>query len=122
MYTDTTNFGGSSFVGHAGHAAAAIAAGLCNVALITYSATPVSAPGGAGWPVGGDPSSEFELPYGVTIINGYAMTARLHMHKYGTTAEQLAEIAVTMRMHASMNPHAKYRDPITVEDVLKPRG
>ncbi len=123
MYTDTTNFGGSSFVGHAGHAAAAIAAGLCNVALITYSATPVSAPGGAGLAgtMGGDPSSEFELPYGVTIINGYAMTARLHMNKYGTTAEQLAEIAVTMRMHASMNPHAKYRDPITVEDVLKSR-
>ncbi len=71
--------------------------------------------------MGGDPSSQFELPYGVTIINGYAMTAHRHMHEYGTTAEQLAEIAVTMRLHASMNPHAKYRDPITVEDVLKSR-
>lgn len=122
-YTDTTNFGGSSFVGHAGHAAAAIAGGLCEVALITYSATPVSAGmgGGLAGTMGGDPSSQFESPYGVTIINGYAMTAHRHMHEYGTTAEQLAEIAVTMRMHASMNPHAKYRDPITVEDVLKSR-
>jgi acetyl-CoA C-acetyltransferase len=123
-YTDTTNFGGSSFVGHAAHAASAIAEGLCDVALITYSATPVSAPMGGGvvaGGMGGDPSSQFEMPYGVTIINGYAMTAHRHMHEYGTTSEQLAEIAVTMRLHASMNPNAKYRDPITVEDVLKSR-
>jgi acetyl-CoA C-acetyltransferase len=122
-YTDTTNFGGSSFVGHAGHAAAAIAAGTCDVALITYSATPVSTPGGGviAGAMGGDPSSQFELPYGVTIINGYAMTAHRHMHEYGTTSEQLAEISATMRLHASMNPNAKYRDPITVEDVLKSR-
>jgi len=121
-YTDTTNYGGSSFVGHAAHAAAAISAGLCSVALICYSATPVSAPmagGGGGMPL--DPASNFENPYGVTIINGYALTAQRHMHEYGTTSEQLAEIAVTMRLHASMNPNAKYRDPITVEDVLKSR-
>jgi acetyl-CoA acetyltransferase len=49
------------------------------------------------------------------------MVAQRHMHDYGTTAEQLAEIAVTMRLHASMNPAAKYRDPITVEDVLASR-
>jgi len=51
----------------------------------------------------------------------YAMIAQRHMHDYGTTPEQLAEIAVTMRLHASMNPVAKYRDPITVEDVLASR-
>ena len=125
-YTDTTNYGGSSFVGHAAHAAAAISAGLCNVTLICYSATPVSTPmagigGGGGGGMIGDPSTHFEQPYGPTIINGYAMTAQLHMHEYGTTAEQLAEIAVTTRMHASLNPHAKYRDLLTVEDVLKSR-
>ena len=49
------------------------------------------------------------------------MIAQRHMHEYGTTPEQLAEIAVTMRLHASMNPEAKYRDPITVEDVLASR-
>ncbi len=121
-YTDTTNYGGSSFVGHAAHAAAAISAGLCKVALICYSATPVSTPmAGIAGAMAGDPSSNYENPYGVTIINGYAMTAQRHMHEYGTTSEQLAEIAVTMRLHASMNPNAKYRDPITVEDVLKSR-
>jgi acetyl-CoA C-acetyltransferase len=121
-YTDTTNYGGSSFVGHAAHAAAAISAGLCNVALICYSATPVSTPmAGIAGAMAGDPSSNYENPYGVTIINGYAMTAQRHMHEYGTTSEQLAEIAVTMRLHASMNPNAKYRDPITVEDVMKSR-
>ncbi len=121
-YTDSTNYGGSSFVGHCAHAAAAIAAGLCNVALICYSSTAVSTPNaGLVAGMGGDPSSEFELPHGVTIINGYAMTAQRHMHEYGTTSEQLAEIAVATRLHASMNPHAKYRDLITVEDVLKSR-
>ena len=49
------------------------------------------------------------------------MVAQRHMHDYGTTSEQLAEIAVTMRLHASMNPAAKYREPITVEDVLASR-
>jgi len=124
-YTDTTNYGGSSFVGHCAHAAAAIAAGLCNVALICYSSTPVSTPmvglGGAGAGMGGDPSVNYEQPFGPTIINGYAMTAQLHIHEYGTTSEQLAEIAVTTRLHASLNPNAKYRDLLTVEDVLKSR-
>ncbi len=49
------------------------------------------------------------------------MVAQRHMHEYGTTSQQLAEIAVTMRLHASMNPHAKYREPLTVEDVLASR-
>src|ERR1051326_2872465 len=49
------------------------------------------------------------------------MAATLHGKEYGTTPEQLAEIAVTTRRHASLNPHAKYRDPITVDDVLASR-
>ena len=62
-----------------------------------------------------------EVPFGPTTVGSYAMIAQRHMHEYGTTSEQLAEIAVTMRLHASMNPAAKYRDPITVEDVLASR-
>ena len=61
------------------------------------------------------------MPFGPTIVGSYALVAQRHMHEYGTTSEQLAEIAVTMRRHAAMNPHAKYRDPITVEDVLASR-
>ena len=69
----------------------------------------------------GDPSEQFESSYGPTTVGDYALTAQRHMHEFGTTSEQLAEIAVTMRRHASMNPLAKFRDPITVEDVLKSR-
>jgi len=57
----------------------------------------------------------------VTTVGAYAMIAQRHMHEYGTTSEQLAEVAVTMRLHASMNPVAKYRNPITVDDVLSSR-
>jgi acetyl-CoA C-acetyltransferase len=70
---------------------------------------------------GGDPCSQYEGPFGPTTVGAYAMVAQRHMHEYGTTPEQLAEVAVTMRLHASMNPAAKYRDPITVEDVLASR-
>jgi acetyl-CoA acetyltransferase len=70
---------------------------------------------------GGDTCDQFEIPFGPTTVGSYAMVAQRHMHEYGTTPEQLAEVAVTMRLHASMNPVAKYRNPITVEDVLASR-
>jgi acetyl-CoA C-acetyltransferase len=120
-YLDGTNIGGSSFVAHA---AAAIHAGLCDVAIVVYGSTAASArfaigTGGGGG--GGDPCDQYEFPYGPTTVGAYAMIAQRHMHDYGTKPEQLAEIAVTMRHHASMNPVAKYRDPITVDDVLASR-
>lgn len=122
-WLDSQAIGGSSFVSHCLHAAAAIDAGLCDVVLVTYGSTASSerfaiGTGGGGM---GDPADHFELPFGPTIVGSYAMVAQRHMHEYGTTSEQLAEIAVTMRHHASLNPHAKYRDPITVEDVLASR-
>ncbi|MFJ6440817.1 thiolase C-terminal domain-containing protein [Streptomyces sp. NPDC091649] len=52
------------------------------------------------------------------MIAKYAMAARRHMHAYGTTLEQLAEVAVTARANAAANPEAMFRDPITVDDVL----
>jgi acetyl-CoA C-acetyltransferase len=122
-HVDSQAIGGSSFVSHCVHAAAAIAGGLCEVALVTYGSTAASerfaiGTGGGGL---GDPPDHFELPFGPTIVGSYALVAQRHMHEYGTTSEQLAEIAVTMRRHAGLNPHAKYRDPITVEDVLASR-
>ncbi len=124
-YLDSTSIGGSSFVAHTAHAAGAIASGLCQVALIVYGSTAASqrftiGTGGLGG-FGGDPCDQYELPFGPTTVGSYAMVAQRHMHEYGTSCEQLAEIAVTMRLHASMNPNAKYRDPITVEDVLASR-
>jgi acetyl-CoA acetyltransferase len=67
------------------------------------------------------PADAYEAPYGPTIVGSYALVAQRHMHQHGTTSEQLAAIAVAMREHATRNPHAKYRDPITVEDVLASR-
>lgn len=122
-FLDSNSIGGSSFVSHTAHAAAAIAAGYCNVALILYGSKWSSDRFaiGTGGASGGDPSEQFENCYGPTTVGDYALTAQRHMHEFGTTSEQLAEIAVTMRRHASMNPHAKFRDPITVEDVMTSR-
>src|SRR5207244_828277 len=69
----------------------------------------------------GEPPDQFEAPFGPTVVGSYAMVAQRHMHEYGTSSAQLAEIAVTMRRHAGLNPSAKYREPITVEDVLASR-
>ena len=122
-YLDSTSIGGSSFVAHVGHAAAAIAAGLCEVVLITYGSTASSErfAVGTGGGMLADPPDQFEIPFGPTIVGGYAMVAQRHMHEFGTTSEQLAEIAVTIRRHASLNPVAKFRDLITVADVLASR-
>ena len=122
-YLDGTNIGGSSFVSHVAHAGAAIHAGLCNVALIVYGSTAASdamaiGTGNAG---GRDPSAAFVSPYGMTLVSSYAMVARRHMHEFGTTSEQLADVAVSTRHNASLNPHAKMRQPITREDVLESR-
>jgi acetyl-CoA acetyltransferase len=61
---------------------------------------------------------QFDAPYGHSLIAKYAMVARRHMYEYGTTIEQLAEIAVSARHNAGLNPDAYYRDPITIDDVL----
>ncbi len=126
-YTDSTMTGGSSFVIHVEHAAAAIAAGLCNVALITHGETGFSSRNRRGprQSYGFDsslPSAQFEMPYGVAgPPSVYAMAAMRHMHQYGTTSEQLAEIAVATRKWAQFNPRAMMRDPLTIEDVLSSR-
>jgi acetyl-CoA C-acetyltransferase len=122
-HLDSQAIGGSSFVSHCIHAAAAIASGLCKVALVTYGSTAASERFAIGTGGGfmSEPPDNFEAPFGPTIVGSYALVAQRHMHEYGTTSEQLAEIAVTIRRHAGLNPNAKYRDPITVEDVLASR-
>ena len=100
-FVDSTSIGGSSFVAHTAHAAAAIAAGLCNVCVVAFGSTVASGRGGMGG--GNDPPDQYETPFGPTTVGLYAMIAQRHMHDYGTTPEQLAEVAVTARFHASMN-------------------
>jgi acetyl-CoA acetyltransferase len=122
-YVDSQAIGGSSFVSHCLHAAAAIVGGLCEVALVVYGSTAASERFAIG--TGGgfvmDPPDNFEAPFGPTIVGSYALVAQRHMHEYGTTSEQLAEIAVSTRRHASLNPAAQYQEPITVEDVVASR-
>jgi acetyl-CoA acetyltransferase len=123
-YVDGTNIGGSSFVSHVNHAAAAINAGMCEVAMILYGSTSASSSVAIGTGMGSEntnPAASFTTPFGMTTVGSYAMYANLHMQRYGTTSEQLAEIAVAMRHHASLNPLAKMRTPISVDDVMSSR-
>src|SRR5947209_6494638 len=123
-YSDSTTIGGSSFEAHLNHAVAAIHAGKCEMGLISYGSTQLSSRGrtlGTGMRPATIPESTYESPYGNVLVGAYAMAARRHMHQYGTTLEQLAEIAVVTRRHAGLNPLAMYREPITVQDVLDSR-
>jgi acetyl-CoA C-acetyltransferase len=120
-HMDSTDTGGSSYIVHVGHAAAAIAAGKCNIALITLAGRPRSegvATGTAPRAATGAPDAQFENPYGPATANMYAMCAMRHMYQYGTTSEQLAWIKVAASHHAQHNPHAMLRDVVTVEDVV----
>ncbi|MDB5679075.1 thiolase domain-containing protein [Sphingomonas bacterium] len=115
-HTDSTETGGSSYILHVGHAAQAIAAGKCSVALITLAGRPRSEPFGR-FP-GGAPEAPFEGWVGQSTHNSYGMCAARHMHEYGTTSEQLAWIKVAASTHAQYNEHAMLRDVVTVDDVL----
>jgi acetyl-CoA acetyltransferase len=118
-YSDATSVGGSSFVSHLFHAAAAIDAGLCEVALIAYGSTQRS---GGGRLVSGSETLPYEAPYGPRYpVSMYALAASRHMHQYGTTREQLAEVAVAAREWAKLNPKAFVRDDLSVENVLSSR-
>ena len=121
-HIDTTETGGSSYVVHVGHAAEAIAAGKCNVALITLAGRPRAegmATGTAPRSYGAAaPDVAFEFPFGPTVVNQYAMAAMRHMHQYGTTSAQLAWIKVAASQHAQHNPNALLREVVTVEEVV----
>ncbi|OAR24248.1 acetyl-CoA acetyltransferase [Streptomyces sp. ERV7] len=121
-WVDSTGVGGATWEVMAGHAVDAIAAGHANAVLLVYGST-ARADIKAGrrtsnLSFGGRGPLQFEVPYGHTLVSKYAMAARRHMHRYGTTVEQLAEIAVQARANAATNPDAMFRDPITVDDVL----
>jgi acetyl-CoA acetyltransferase len=121
-WTDATQIGGASYGLYVEHAAAAIAAGLCTTVVITYASTPRAARrrGETGLGVFATPERlEWESPYGVFLpIGAYALAASRHMALYGTTAEQLAQIAVDTRRWARLNPRAHLREPLTIDGVL----
>jgi acetyl-CoA C-acetyltransferase len=115
---DSTETGGSSYVVHVGHAAEAIQAGKCQVALITLAGLPRQVTANLVMGVGDAPEDSFETVYGTSVHGMYALAARRHMHEYGTTSEQLAEIKVAAAHHAQYNEHALRRELVTVEDVV----
>lgn len=123
-YADSSDLGGAAFQAYVHHAAIAIAAGRCEVAVIAFASRQrtrrqrrmvhVSDPT--------TPSSQFQNPYGLPApIGHFAMATARHMHEFGTTSEQLAEVAVAARQWAQLNPKAWSREPLTVEDVLESR-
>ena len=117
--TDCNRTGGSAFEVYVQQAALALEAGLIDCALIAYGSNPASNPPPG---VGMTRQSPWEAPYRpLAPLSSYALAASRHMHLYGTTREQLAEVAVAARQWAQRNPEAAVRDPLSVEDVLKSR-
>ena len=122
-HMDSTETGGSSYILHVGHAAEAIAAGKCSVALVTLAGRPRALAGGGLGPgrqagPSDAPEAGFENIYGGSTHTLYGMCAMRHMYEYGTTSEQLAWIKVAASHHAQWNPHALLREVVTVEEVL----
>ncbi|MCM2472400.1 thiolase domain-containing protein [Rhizobium sp. CG5] len=116
-YIDSTFTGGSSYIAHVGHAAAAIAAGKCKVALITQGAKVRGVIRGAKH-TADTPEFPFETVYGETNAAVYALAARRHMHEYGTTPEQMAAVKVAAAGYAQHNPNALLRKSVSIDDVL----
>jgi acetyl-CoA C-acetyltransferase len=120
-HLDSTELGGCSYIAHVAHAAAAIAAGRCDVALITLAGRPRSEgySGANARPVvAAAPDAAWEAPFGPVTTNIYGMCAMRHMHEFGTTSEQLAWIKVAASHHAQHNPNALLREVVSVADVL----
>jgi acetyl-CoA acetyltransferase len=124
-WADGTGVGGSTWEFMVGHAASAIAQGQAEVVVLVYGSTAradlKARRRGANLSFGARGPVQFDVPFGHTLISKYAMVARRHMHEYGTTIEQLAEISVSSRYNASLNPDAYYRDLITIDDVQSSR-
>ncbi|MBU0724039.1 MAG: thiolase [Alphaproteobacteria bacterium] len=118
-FFEGTNVGGSSFEMHLLQAAMALEAGICNAVLVCYGSNQRTAGGKL---VSMSEPQWHESPYKPRHpITAYALAAQRHMHEFGTTREMLADIAVSARQWANMNPAAFERGPLTREDVLNAR-
>ncbi|MFC4170662.1 thiolase [Microvirga sp. GCM10011540] len=118
-HADGTMVGGASFLFHLQNAVSALETGLCEVALICYGSNQLSAGGRlASMP---DPQ-HYETPYKPRYpISSYALAAARHMHEYGTTRENLADVALAARAWANLNPDAFARGPLTRDEILSSR-
>jgi acetyl-CoA acetyltransferase len=120
-YIDGTSVGGCSFMIMVEHAIQALHHGLCDVAAISHGESGRS---GVGVTRARDTalSGQYELPYGFGAApTWFSLITTRHMHEHGTTLEQWAQVAVSTRQWAALNPKAMHRAPLTVADVLKSR-
>jgi acetyl-CoA acetyltransferase len=120
-YVDGTTVGGCSFIIMVGHALLALHHGLCDVAVISHGESGRS---GVGVTPRRDTAlpGQYEVPFGFGGAPTYfGMITTRHMHEHGTTLEQWAQVAVSTRQWAALNPKARNREPITVADVLASR-
>lgn len=123
-YADSSDMGGAAFEFFVHHAMLALAAGRCEVALVAYASRQRTRRGRSIAPRGDTTSltAQFQSPYALPMpIGHYALIAARHMYQYGTTSEQLAEIAVAARQWAQLNPKAFKRDSLSIADVLASR-
>ncbi|NMF88562.1 thiolase [Aromatoleum petrolei] len=117
--TDNCRTGGSSFEIQASLAALALDAGQCDVVLIAYGSNQRTA---AGKLISSNRPSPWESPYRpINPVSSYALAAARHMHQYGTTKQQLGEVAVAARKWAQKNPDAFMRDELTMEAYMAAR-
>jgi acetyl-CoA acetyltransferase len=124
-YIDATMLGGSSFIAHLLPAIQALQAGRCRAVLVCYGSAPRSATFGRKEIVHLrrflDPQP-YEHPYEPALpVSAYALAASRHLHEFGTTREQLADVAVAARAWARLNPEAYQRGPLSREDVMAAR-
>lgn len=120
-YAESSDMGGASFEFFVHHAMLAIATGRCDVALIGYASRQRSRRNRkrVAASMDGSLAAQFEAPFGIHFpIGHYALSAARYMYQYDAKLEHLAEIAVTAREWAKLNPKAWVRDPLTIEDVM----
>jgi acetyl-CoA acetyltransferase len=119
-FADGSQIGGSSFLSHILTAALALDAGLINVAVVAYGSNQKS--------IGGFKTISEAMPYEAQYeprmpVTAYALAAKRYMHEFGASREDLANVAVSARDWALLNPRAYTYDkgPLTIEDVLLAR-
>ena len=119
-FADGSQIGGSSFLSHILTAALALDAGLINVAVVAYGSNQKS--------IGGFKTISEAMPYEAQYeprmpVTAYALAAKRYMHEFGASRHDLANVAVSARDWALLNPRAYTYDkgPLTVEDVLSAR-
>jgi acetyl-CoA acetyltransferase len=119
-YSNTLQVSGATAAAAVNTAAAAINAGLADTVLVACGDSLLTGmtPDMAIRAMTESRDQQYEMPFGIPVANTFAMTAHRHMKEFGTTPEQMAQVAVTFREHAARTPGAQKTDPITIEDVL----